>query len=131
MNLEEYQKIDEMDTKLWNIGFYREFACDFEYDGWQEFDDNVLHGLDEPNIRILHSLDVVREFPNLLPENLLFFAFGGSAEDFMEKMLRNSSACGFSGTFITYDIETIVSNYRVGTICQVNSPGRYILKHII
>ena len=104
MNLEEYQKIDEMDTKLWNIGFYREFACDFEYDGWQEFDDNVLHGLDEPNIRILHSLDVVREFPNLLPENLLFFAFGGSAEDFMEKMLRNSSACGFSGTFITYDM---------------------------
>ena len=32
MNLEEYQKIDEMDTKLWNIGFYREFAVDFEYE---------------------------------------------------------------------------------------------------
>ena len=93
-----------MDKKKWNIGFYREFAVDFEYDGWRQIDDNILDGLDEPNIRILHSLDALKEAPNLLPDQNLFFAFEGTSEDFIEQMLRNSSACDFGGTFITYDM---------------------------
>ena len=93
-----------MSTKKWNIGFNREFAVDFEYDGWRQIDDNILDGLDEPNIRILHSLDALKEAPNLLPDQNLFFAFEGTSEDFIEQMLRNSSACDFGGTFITYDM---------------------------
>ena len=30
ITLEEYQKIDQMDTKLWNIGFIMGFAQDFD-----------------------------------------------------------------------------------------------------
>jgi hypothetical protein len=52
----------------------------------------------------LHSLDALKEAPNLLPDQNLFFAFEGTSEDFIEQMLRNSSIYGFSGTFITYDI---------------------------
>lgn len=94
-----------MDKKKWNIGFYREFAVDFEDDGWRQIDDNILDGLDEPNIRILYSLDALKKAPNLLPDQNLFFAFEGTADDFIEQMLRNSSNCGFSGTFVTYDVE--------------------------
>ena len=99
-----------MSQKNWSIGFYEEFAVDFDYEhkdsedyGWQKIFDNVLDGLDEPEIRVLHSLDAVRERPDLLPERSLYFAFEGSSDDFMEQMLRNSSVCEFSGTFITYD----------------------------
>ncbi len=108
-----------MSEKNWSIGFYEEFAVDFDFElkdtedyGWKEWFDNVLDGLDEPDIRVLHSLDAVKERPDLLPsvsnkygiaDRNLYFAFEGSADDFMEQMLRNSSACGFSGTFITFD----------------------------
>ena len=93
-----------MKENNWSLGFYREFAVDFDLDGWTEFDENILEGLDETNIKILHSLEAPKS-PNLLPEQNLFFAFEGTAEDFVEQVLRNSSINGFSGTFVTYDIE--------------------------
>ena len=85
-----------MSEKNWSIGFYQEFAVDFDNEhkdsedyGWQKMFDNVLDGLNEPEIRVLHSLDAVRERPDLLPERNLYFAFEGSSDDFMEQMLEN------------------------------------------
>ena len=36
-----------MKENNWSLGFYREFAVDFDLDGWTEFDENILEGLDE------------------------------------------------------------------------------------
>ena len=110
ITLEEYQKIDEMDTKLWNIGFIWGFAEDFEDEGWTDEEENFLKGMDENNIRILHSETALREFPNLLPEddgmNQLYFAFGGSADDFMETMIDNSGIYEFGAGFVVFDMIT-------------------------
>ena len=110
ITLEEYQKIDEMDTKLWNIGFITGFAEDFEDEGWTDVEENFLNGMDQNNIRILHSGTALREFPNLLPEdnwmNQLYFSFGGSADDFMESMIENSGIYEFGAGFIVFDMIT-------------------------
>ena len=46
-----------MSEKNWSIGFYQEFAVDFDNEhkdsedyGWQKIFDNVLDGLNEPEI---------------------------------------------------------------------------------
>ena len=114
ITLEEYQKIDQMDTKLWNIGFITGFAehLDFEDEGWTDREEDFLKGMDENNIRILHSETALREYPNLLPRdiddsnNQLYFAFGGSADDFMESMIENSGIFEFAAEFIVYDMIT-------------------------
>ena len=112
ITFEEYQKIDQMDTKLWNIGFIMGFAQDFEDEGWTDVEENFLEGMDQNNIRILHSETALRDSPNLLPEdingwdNQLYFAFGGSADDFMESMIENSGIYEFGAGFIVFDMIT-------------------------
>jgi len=112
ITFEEYQKIDQMDTKLWNIGFIMGFAQDFEDEGWTDVEENFLEGVDQNNIRILHSETALRDSPNLLPEdingwdNQLYFAFGGSADDFMESMIENSGIYEFGAGFIVFDMIT-------------------------
>lgn len=112
ITLKEYQKIDQMDTRLWNIGFIIGFAPDFEDEGWTEVEESFLEGMNQENIRFLHSIESLRESPNLLPEdingwdNQLYFAFGGSADDFIESMIENSGIFEFGAGFIVFDLMT-------------------------
>ena len=108
ITLEEYQKIDQMDTKLWNIGFIDSFGEDFYIDEELDGSDEAkLEVLEEDNCRILHNTEALRENPDLLIEdNTVYFAFGGSAEDFMESMIRNTGIYETSATFFLYDMIT-------------------------